>query len=273
MLHRIALKYLAAARHVDGSTNEPQNKDVATQAAPAGRGFRVRQYQRDIFAKHGAAFCSHAASSIFSAMCLKARRPLTLQLTARLTIVLFGAGCVLACPPLSATAGPSETLQTAIPATLKVWSGSEKKLFRLDDLHSNRRDLAAFAGKVVLVHFFATWCEPCVREMASLQRLATTTRGKPLAILAVDVAEVDLRVRAFFAKQPVDFTILLDRDRAVSKSWDVTALPTTFVLDAHLTPKFFIEGDLDWSHPDVLTAIEPLFSATGPQRKKTISNK
>ncbi len=107
--------------------------------------------------------------------------------------------------------------------------------------------------------------------MASLQRLATTTRGKPLAILAVDVAEVDLRVRAFFEKQPVDFTVLLDRDRAVSKSWDVTALPTTFVLDANLAPKLFIEGDLDWSRPDVLAAIEPLYPAADLPREKTTS--
>jgi thiol-disulfide isomerase/thioredoxin len=140
-------------------------------------------------------------------------------------------------------------------------------------LHGSRRDLQAFAGQVVLVHFFATWCEPCVSEMTSLQQLATTARGKPLAILAVDVAEVDLRVRAFFEKHPVDFTVLLDRDRAVSKSWDVTALPTTFVLDANLAPKLFIEGDLDWSRPDVLTAIESLYPAADRPQGTTVSKK
>lgn len=112
----------------------------------------------------------------------------------------------------------------------------------------------------MLVHFFATWCEPCVREISSLQRLAAATRDKPLAIMAVDVAEVDLRVRAFFEKRLVDFTVLLDRDRTVSKAWNVSALPTSFVLDTTLTPRFFIEGDLDWSSPDVLAAIEPLYS-------------
>jgi thiol-disulfide isomerase/thioredoxin len=170
---------------------------------------------------------------------------------------------------MPATANSSEAQQTAIPPTLKIWSGREQSPFLLDDLHGNRRDLRAFAGKVLLVHFFATWCEPCVSEMASLQRLATTTRGKPLAILAVDVAEVDLRVQAFFEKRPVDFTVLLDRDRAVSKSWDVTALPTTFVLDASLTPKLFIEGDLDWSRPDVLAAIESFYPAADRPQEKT----
>jgi len=196
-----------------------------------------------------------------------------LQSAARLVVALFCAACVLACPPMPATAGPSEAPQTAVPAALKIVSGLEKHAFSLDDLHGNQRDLRAFAGKVVLVHFFATWCEPCVSEIASLQRLATTTRGKPFVILAVDVAEVDLRVRAFFEKQPVDFTILLDRDRAVSKSWDVSALPTTFVLDTNLAPKFFIEGDLDWSRPDVLAAIESLYPASDQPQGKTISSK
>lgn len=174
---------------------------------------------------------------------------------------------------MPATAGPSEAPQTAVPTALKIVSGPEKQAFSLDDLHGNRRDLRAFAGKVVLVHFFATWCEPCVSEMASLQRLATTTRGKPFVILAVDVAEVDLRVWAFFEKQPADFTVLLDRDRAVSKSWDVSALPTTFVLDANLAPRLFIEGDLDWSRPDVLAAIETLYPAADRPQGKTISSK
>jgi thiol-disulfide isomerase/thioredoxin len=179
----------------------------------------------------------------------------------------------LACAPLSASADPSEAQQTAIPPTLKVWSGEEKHSFLLDDLHGNPRDLQSFAGKVVLVHFFATWCEPCVSEMALLQRLATTTRGKPLAILAVDVAEVDLRVRTFFTKQPVDFTVLLDRDRSASKSWDVSALPTTFVLDTNLAPRLFIEGNLDWSRSDVLAALESLYPAVDRPQEKPISSK
>ena len=191
----------------------------------------------------------------------------------QLTAVLLGAAFALACPPLLATASPVETSQTVPSHLLKAWSGLEKRPFLLDDLHGNRRDLREFAGKAVLVHFFATWCEPCVREMASLQQLSTATRGKPLVILAIDVAEVDLRVRAFFEKQPVDFTVMLDRDRSVSKSWGVSALPTTFVLDADLAPKLYVEGDLDWSRLDVLTTIETLYPTADQPQGKTISRK
>lgn len=161
-----------------------------------------------------------------------------------------------------ATAAPADspandTNDTA--ASLQVSTEAEKPAFLLDNLHGEPRALQAFKGNVLLVHFFATWCDPCVSELTSLQKLSATTRGKPLAIVAIDVAEVDLRVRAFFEKVPVDFAVLLDRDRAVSKAWGVSALPTTFVLDAHLAPKLFVEGDLDWSHSDILTTLEALY--------------
>ncbi|WEF52424.1 TlpA family protein disulfide reductase [[Pseudomonas] carboxydohydrogena] len=264
------MKSFRRSTTLDDRLDESHNNRVATQIAPAGRGFRIGLYRRDIFANRGAAFRMYAVCSSRSAIYPKIRRSFVFQSLTRFLAVSLGAVYALVCLATSAAAGPSGTSQTPPPATLRNWSESKKPPFLLDDLHGNPRDLRAFAGKAVLVHFFATWCEPCVSEMASLQRLATMSRGKPLAIIAIDVAEVDLRVRAFFEKRPVDFAVLLDRDRAVSKSWDVTALPTTFVLDASLTPRFFIEGDLDWSSHDVLTTLETLYpTADQPQRATT----
>lgn len=154
---------------------------------------------------------------------------------------------------------------------LRPWTEGAQRSFSLDDLRGVPRDLQDYKGQVVLLHFFATWCEPCVREITSLQTLTTIARGKPLKIVAIDVAEVDLRVRAFFDKLPVNFPVLLDRDRAVTKAWQVSALPSTFVLAADLTPRLFIEGDLDWSRPDVLTTIEALYpiQTTNNPREET----
>lgn len=189
----------------------------------------------------------------------EARRVFGFQAITRRNFAIVAAAGPLACLAAPAVINSSKATQGTPPLTLKNWDGASKPAFSLDDLRGNRRDLQTLAGKVVVVHFFATWCEPCVREIGSLQRLATASRDKPLAIIGVDVAEVDLRVRAFFEKLPVHFTVLLDRDHAVSKAWDITALPTSFVLDAALAPRLFIEGDLDWSSPDVLAAIEPLY--------------
>lgn len=101
----------------------------------------------------------------------------------------------------------------------------------------------------MLVHFFATWCEPCREELPALVRLAK--RGAPaLTVVAISVAEVDSRVQRFIEPMAVSFPVLLDRDRAVAKAWRVSSLPTTFVLNGRLEPKLVVETDYAWDTID-----------------------
>jgi peroxiredoxin len=123
--------------------------------------------------------------------------------------------------------------------------------FVLPSLDGPTRELARFRGRVVLVHFFATWCEPCRAEMASLRELQSRFADRPLAIVPISVAEADSAVRRFFAGEPLPFAILLDRDRAAAKAWSIHTLPSTVVLDGDLQPRLIAEGDVDWTRPDV----------------------
>lgn len=162
-------------------------------------------------------------------------------------------------------AGGSEV--RAADTALKPWTDDRLPLFALDALTGGRIDLGQLRGRVVLVHFFATWCEPCRAELASLRLLAGRMRDKPLTVIAVDAGEVDGRVQRFFATLPVPFPVLLDRDSAVSKTWQVYALPTTFLLDSNLVPHFVAEGDFDWSRPDVEEALTQLIASQAAARQ------
>jgi thiol-disulfide isomerase/thioredoxin len=113
----------------------------------------------------------------------------------------------------------------------------------------------------VLVHFFATWCEPCREELSSLSRLLERQGGERSSILAINVAEVPARVRRFLDAAPVNFPVLLDADRAVTRAWGVSTLPTTFVLDRALAARLFVEGDVDWTRADILAALEQIGAA------------
>jgi peroxiredoxin len=135
---------------------------------------------------------------------------------------------------------------------------SARPSFSLPSLDGPARELAQLRGQVVLLHFFATWCEPCRAEMASLRALQSRLVGAPFAIVPVSVAEADGAVRRFFAGESLPFAILLDRDRAVARAWNVQTLPATVVLDRALKPRFIAEGDVDWARPDVTKVLADL---------------
>ena len=101
----------------------------------------------------------------------------------------------------------------------------------------------------VLLHVFATWCEPCQEELPRLAALAGGP-GAPTLYL-VSLAETKDRVRRFRARIGLDLPIQLDSDRRLSRALGVTSLPTTIVVDETLTPRFIAEGPIDWSRADV----------------------
>ena len=161
------------------------------------------------------------------------------------------------CVLLSAIAG------AASAGDLAASTGESTIPFALESIAGTRLRLADHSDRVVLIHFFATWCEPCRAEVSALQRLTVRYAQQPVTVLAIDVGEVGSRVRHFFDALPVSFPILLDEDRAVAKSWQVSTLPTTFVLNWALEPRFIVEGDFDWDGPEVDAKLNALL-ANGP---------
>ena len=118
--------------------------------------------------------------------------------------------------------------------------------------------LADLRGKVVLVNFWATWCEPCVEEMPSLQRLRDRLGAARCEVLAVNYQEGEPRIRAFLQKVPLDLPIVRDTDGGVARAWKVRIFPTTFVVDADQSIRYLLTGGLDWAEPAVERRIRAL---------------
>src|SRR6185312_16610496 len=102
---------------------------------------------------------------------------------------------------------------------LRDWKGKPTPPLALRDLAGKQVDLASLKGRVVLVNFWATWCEPCIAEMPSIQRLQARLGGKPFTVLAVNYGESSAKVRAWLKKSGIALDVLLDPDTEAADAW------------------------------------------------------
>lgn len=145
-------------------------------------------------------------------------------------------------------------LALALPAAaeeLKPWAGGATPPLELADLRGKKHSLADYRGKVVLVNFWATWCEPCRAEMPSMERLRVSLAERPFAVLAVNLAEPESRIAKFLDTVPVGFPILLDRDTKTTRAWQAKVLPATYIVGPDGAIRYRHVGELDWSKPEV----------------------
>ena len=91
--------------------------------------------------------------------------------------------------------------------------------------------LSSFSGRVVLVNFWATWCEPCEREMPAMERLYQALPREDFELIAVAIDGKEEDVHAFQERYRLSFPILLDLDQAVYGSYQTMGVPESLLLD------------------------------------------
>lgn len=164
--------------------------------------------------------------------------------------------CWLTCAPLP---------RTALAGELSERPDRPPMSLMLPDLEGRQRSLEEFAGKVVLVNFWASWCPPCVLEMPSILRLQRALRGRPFDVVGVNVAEGERRARAAARRLGLDFTILVDRDGEAFAHHGGHVLPTTYLLDQQGRVRYAAVGPLEWDDEEVVELVGRLLrESSGP---------
>jgi peroxiredoxin len=144
-----------------------------------------------------------------------------------------------------------------------VITGAVAPEFAVTTLDGEPVTLSDWEGKVVLLNIWATWCEPCRREMPSMQRLYESMQGEPHAedfeILAVSVdapfMEKDLSgmvggdLRAFVDEFDLTFPILHDPSGEIRQLYQTTAVPESFVIDKDGVIIKKVAGEQEWDAP------------------------
>ncbi len=154
---------------------------------------------------------------------------------------------------------------------LRPWSGGAPPPLALQDVDGRLHRLEDYRGKVVLINFWATWCEPCREEMPSMNRLRASLAGQPFEVLAVNLGESEARIRRFVEQVPLEFTVLLDRDSSTAKAWRARVLPMSFLVGADGRIRYSVVGEIDWTQGRVRSAIQEMLPRTATQPRAGLS--
>lgn len=158
----------------------------------------------------------------------------------RLSITLALAA-LLAFPPLT---GRAELPATPWPARLAT------PPLALQDLSGQAVSLASLKGRVVLVNFWGTWCDPCREEMPTLQQLADLYGGDGFTVLTVNVKDTPAKAAIFMRNAGLNMPVLRDAEGAVARQWGVRIFPTSVLIGADGRARWRVVGAADWTDPE-----------------------
>ena len=149
----------------------------------------------------------------------------------------------------------------ADPSRFVPWQRAETPALTLKDLGGRLQSLADYRGKVVLVNFWATWCEPCRDELPSMRRLQERLVGQPFDVLAVNYGESATRISDFLTRERLDLTVLLDPNQEAARTWRVRVLPGSFLVGADGRVRLSVIGEIDWASEDAVQTVRALLHA------------
>jgi thiol-disulfide isomerase/thioredoxin len=129
------------------------------------------------------------------------------------------------------------------------------------DSHGRPAKLGPQLAPVSLVHFWATWCPPCIREVPDIQKLARDFGDKKdFAIVMVAVQDTSEKVRGFLG--PGSDMVLYDPNWDVANRYGTDKLPETYlVVRGEVVQKFV--GQTDWNNPELRAKLESYLAKAG----------
>lgn len=109
--------------------------------------------------------------------------------------------------------------------------GRQAPAFEATTLAGQPIALGSLTGKVLLVDFWASWCDPCREEFPEFEALYKEFHDRGVEIVAVSVDRKRENAEAFLAKHPVTFAVVHDNDHAIADRFKPRAMPTAYVID------------------------------------------
>jgi len=139
--------------------------------------------------------------------------------------------------------------------------GSTPVDFELMDMNRNTFKLSAMRGSVVFINFWATWCQSCIEEMPSIERmsrlLSNDSKFKMVTILYKDDI---VNASNFMRQNSFTFPVYLNPDESAARNFGITGVPETFIIDKKGFLRDKVIGPAEWDSPRIIQTFQNLLN-------------
>lgn len=149
-----------------------------------------------------------------------------------------------------------------LPRGLITLDNSLADNFQISDYDGKHYDLMQSRGKWVFVHFWASWCGPCRKEMPIVYKLEKQLADKPIDFVLINTAEDEDTIFAFLGSVAPDLHSYMDKDGDITEAWSPRGLPTTFFIDPQGRKRYLALGGRPWDKEEYQRFLQFLFNTT-----------
>lgn len=159
----------------------------------------------------------------------------------------LAAGTIALCVVVAGTLEPKVVDKGSTAPTFTVNTDQGKVISR-----SN------FGGKLLVLNFWATWCQPCLQELPSLHQFATRFAGKGVTVLAVSVDRNEKRYKDLLQRVKPSFLTARDAEADLPVSYGTFMYPETYIIDQNGKVVYKEAAARDWMDPAFLNFFQSL---------------
>jgi cytochrome c biogenesis protein CcmG, thiol:disulfide interchange protein DsbE len=164
-------------------------------------------------------------------------------------VLVVGAVFYRSLVPPESPGGSLASLSTA--AELPIFDRAGKKI-----------DLSKEKGRIVVIHFWATWCPPCVDEIPELSKFWAQYKGRDdIVLYSVSVDKDWKTVEDFNTKHPNELPLYRDPESVTAKRFGTTQFPETYITNRAGRVLYRIQGGVAWSETEVKERIRQLLAS------------
>ncbi len=173
--------------------------------------------------------------------------------------MIRSAAALLWCLTLPVSTPVSAAQDIVLPKGVRIYEPGAAPALKLSDLEGVPFSLQDDGkGRWVFVHFWASWCGPCRKEMPAIQRMAQHLDADQLRVVLVNTAEDEDTVFTFLAAVAPDMSSLRDSDGQATEAWQPRGLPATYLVDPQGLIRYQALGGLPWDQSDYLGFLRKL---------------